>query len=312
MPFGQHKHFTMPETTPIKIALDWTPNTLHTGLYVALAKDFFSRRDLSVQLLPPDASYSQTPAKLLENGKVDFAICPSESCIAYHHSGKMQLQAVYAILQRDASAIVSTEIAGIGQLGEGKVYGSYNARYEDHIVRSMVSHDGGNGDGMKIQSSEGKLDLFAALKKGDVDATWIFMPWEGVEAELEGVKLHAFKTEDYGVPYGYSPVIAQNAASERLSPEVLKDFVAAVREGYEYALQHVSESVEILSAHCQPPRSKEFLERSQNSINAFYGGEGKLGSMKSAKWKTWVEWLKSQGLLDKIIEPDELFCNVLD
>jgi ABC-type nitrate/sulfonate/bicarbonate transport system substrate-binding protein len=119
----------MMASTTLRIALDWTPNTIHSGLYLAQQKGYYAKHNLTVELLPPDAAYSKTPAKQLELGEVDLAICPSESCIAYNESGKMQLQAIYAILQKDASAIVGTKLNSMRELGEGKRHGSYNARY---------------------------------------------------------------------------------------------------------------------------------------------------------------------------------------
>lgn len=217
--------------TKIRIALDWTPNTIHSGLYIAKEKGYYAKRDLDVELLPPDAQYSKTPTKQLEAGEVELAICPSESCIAYNEASKLQLQAIYAILQRDASAIAGTALSSLKDLS-GKRYGSHNARYEDAIVRAMVSRDGGNGTTVEIERSEGKLSMFEAVKTGRVDATWIFLPWEGVEAEVEGVETKHFKLEDYGIPYGYSPVIARNAGSSP-ADETLHDFFAATREGYD-------------------------------------------------------------------------------
>jgi len=296
----------MAPPTCIKIALDWTPNTNHTGLYVALERGFYKEHNLDVRLVSPDPSYSTTPAKQLERGEVDLAICPSESCIAYRESGKMQLQAIFAILQRDASAIVSTKLDNIGDLGKG-VYGSYNARYEDDIVRAMVGHDGGQSSKMNITNSAGKLDLFEELKRGNIDATWIFVPWEGVEAEMEGLGLNIFKAEDYGVPYGYSPVIAWNAASSAVSKETLRSFVAATKKGYTFAKDNVQASAAVLSRHCQPSRSEEFLIRSQTSINDFYGTVDEVGCMQEEKWQSWLQWLKDNELLKTNILAGELF-----
>ena len=45
-------------------------------------------------------------------------------------------------------------------------------------------------------------------KKGGADATWIFAGWEGVLARRAGLSLNLFAPEDFGVPYGYSPVLA--------------------------------------------------------------------------------------------------------
>ena len=286
----------MAGNTTIKVALDWTPNTIHTGLFVALEKGFYAKHGLHVQLLSPDPSYSTTPAKRVENGDADLAVCPSESCIAYAESGKMHLQAIYAILQKDASAIVSInpKFAKTSDLERG-TYGSYNARYEDHIVRSMVNTDGGDGSKMQIASSVGKLSLFEEVKQQKVDATWVFMPWEGVEAELDGTKLNVFKTQDYGVPYGYSPVIARNATASTPSAKDLEAFVHATREGYAYAKSSPFEAVTLLGRHCEPARSEEFLGKSQKMINAYYGDEP--GLMTEEKWSRFVEWLKNQSLL---------------
>ena len=45
---------TSTPSTILRIALDWTPNTLHSGLYYALAHNLYTAADLSVQLLPPN------------------------------------------------------------------------------------------------------------------------------------------------------------------------------------------------------------------------------------------------------------------
>lgn len=291
----------MPPTT-LRIALDWTPNTIHSGLYIAQEHGFYAKHNLQVELLSPDAQYTQTPAKRLQAGEVDLAICPSESCIAYNESGKMRLQAIYAILQRNASAIVVTRLNSMKELGRGKKYGSYSARYEDSIVEAMVTADGGDGGGVRIERSEGKLSMFDAVKAGRVDATWIFLPWEGVEAEMEGTQTKYFKLEDYGIPYGYSPVIARNA-DKTPSDEILKAFTLATREGYEHAMKHPHDVAEILHQVTVPQRSKDFLHKSQASVNHYYSDVHEPGFMDSAKWSAWLEWLEEHDLLT---EPKEL------
>ncbi|TKA75838.1 hypothetical protein B0A55_04381 [Friedmanniomyces simplex] len=283
--------------TSIKVALDWTPNTIHSGLFLAKDTGIYEKRGLDVELLSPGPDYDKTPAKRLQDGEVDLAICPSESCIAYQQSGKMQLCAIYAILQRDASAIVSTKLSKISELGDGKIYGSYNARYEDDVVKAMIKKDGGDADGVKLERQQGKLSLFQSLREGHVDATWVFLPWEGVEAELDGVKLNVFRTEDYGVPYGYSPVIAYNASSSKLDKGVLSSFVTGTVEGYRQAMENLDLAVQVLGKHCSPPRSEEFLQRSQQAINDSYSDGSTLGKMSTQRWKTWVDWLSDQGML---------------
>ncbi|CAK4034999.1 nitrate ABC transporter substrate-binding [Lecanosticta acicola] len=298
--------------TTLRIALDWTPNTIHSGLYLAKAKGLYEKHNLHVELLPPDAQYTKTPAKRVEAGEVDLCICPSESCIAYNEGGKMKLQAIYAILQKDASAIVGTALHSMKELGrgEGKKYGSYNARYEDAIVQAMVQKDGGDGAKMEIERSQGKLRMFDAVKEGKIDATWVFMPWEGVEAEMEGVSMKAFRLADSGIPYGYSPVIARNA-DRSPSDEVLEAFVTATREGYTRAIKYPREAVDVLRGETIPQRSDDFLQKSQASINHFYTDDHPPGHMDAGKWSVWLQWLKDNDLLTgpEEIKVDHIFTS---
>lgn len=223
----------------------------------------------------------------------------------------MKLQAIYAILQKDASAIVSlgSHLSNLRDLQGGK-YGSYNARYEDHIVRAMVDADGGDGAKVAIENSKGKLSLFEELKAGNVDATWIFLPWEGVEARREDIKLNIFRTEDFGVPYGYSPVIAHNEATSQISDEILRRFVEATRQGYEIAQQEPDVAVQALKDFCVPERSEDFLRESQNEINKYYQDHSTVGIMEASKWRTWVDWLKKQNLVAKQnLSAEDLFTD---
>jgi ABC-type nitrate/sulfonate/bicarbonate transport system substrate-binding protein len=222
----------------------------------------------------------------------------------------MQLQAIYAILQRDASALVSTKLQRVAELGQSKAYGSYNARYEDAIVRAMVAQDGGDGAGVKIERQKGKLSLFDATKAGEVDATWVFVPWEGVEAEMEGTEAKYFRMEDYGIPYGYSPVIARRADAGGVDGETLRKFVKATREGYEAVEGDVKVGVRALKEHCRPERSEEFLEKSQKAINPFYSDGSQLGTMSEQKWSIWIEWLEEQGMMEAgKVRVGEIFTN---
>jgi NitT/TauT family transport system substrate-binding protein len=222
----------------------------------------------------------------------------------------MQLQAIYAILQRDASALVATKLKRVAELGEGKVYGSYNARYEDAIVKAMVASDGGNGKGVKIERQQGKLSLFEATKSGKVDATWVFVPWEGVEAELEGAEANYFRMEEFEIPYGYSPVIARNAAAGGVSAEALKKFVKITREAYESVELDAKVGVKALLPHCRPERSEEFLKKSQESINRFYSDGSQLGTMSEQRWEIWLTWLEEQNMVQPgTVKVGSLFTN---
>ena len=54
-------------------------------------------------------------------------------------------------------------------------------RYEGRIVQQMIRYAGGKGE--YLEPTPPMLGIWNTLISGDFDATWVFMGWEGVEAE---------------------------------------------------------------------------------------------------------------------------------
>ena len=66
----------------LRLALDWTPNINHIGFYVAKELGYYRDIDIDLAITNPlDDNYTLTPAKKVELGEADFALCPTESII---------------------------------------------------------------------------------------------------------------------------------------------------------------------------------------------------------------------------------------
>ncbi|MCS6889906.1 MAG: ABC transporter substrate-binding protein, partial [Chloroflexus sp.] len=63
--------------TPVRVGLDWTPNTNHTGLYVARDKGYYQEQGLDVEIL--GAQEGGTVEQLVAAGKLDFGISFQEA-----------------------------------------------------------------------------------------------------------------------------------------------------------------------------------------------------------------------------------------
>ncbi|KAK4999235.1 hypothetical protein LTR66_001689 [Elasticomyces elasticus] len=293
----------------VRLALDWTPNKAHgffatsanhTGFFIAKVLGHFAEEGLEVQISDPSTdAYSQTPAAKLAQGQVDYALAPSESVLAHRFAtSPAPLRAVAAVLTKDATAIATLASSGIGSPREldGKRYASYDARFEDHIVRSMIRNDGGKGN-IEIVSPP-KLGIWETIIKREADATWIFENWEGLEASMKGIELKTFKMEDYGIPYGYSPLVLINESSQPPAATTRR-FLRAARKGFEFATSRPAEAAEILQTFTPPEASVELLRASQSwlSNGGFYVVEDVWGKMAPTKWRAWVNWLRTEGLL---------------
>jgi ABC-type nitrate/sulfonate/bicarbonate transport system substrate-binding protein len=302
----------------LRLALDWTPNTNHTGFFVAQHLGYYEKAEIQLSIQSPaDDNYATTPAKKLEQGDTDLAIAPTESVISYRtKKDPYPMIAIAALLQRDASAVAVLESSGIERPADldGKSYASYDARYEDEIIRQMIKNDGGEGN-LQIHTPE-KLGIWNTLTDGTFDATWIFTPWEGVEAENRGINLRTFVLGDYGIPYGYSPVLCTAQSRVDNDADMLASFLKATEKGFRYAMDNPQEAADILKPKLTDhDREHIDLLQSQKTINPYYtessddDDDGKWGVMDPEVFNAFVAWLKDHDLIPADLDAAQLFSN---
>ena len=286
----------------IDLALDWTPNTNHTGFYVAREKGYYAEEGVEVAIRSPaDDAYETTPANRVATGEATLAIGPSESVISYHtHPEYPSLTAVAAVCQTDRSAIVTLADDSIDRPAQldGRRYASYDARFEDDIVRQLIRNDGGDGD-VEIVTPP-KLGIWDTVLDGDADATWVFMPWEGLLAERDGVDLTPFYLDEYDIPYGYTPVLLARPDTIADDAERLEGFLTASARGYRFAAENPAEAATILreAATGMDADDPDFLERSQRELaEAYLTADGEWGRMTTERWDRFVTWLADRGIL---------------
>lgn len=300
--------------TTLKLALDWTPNINHIGFLIAKELGFYSDKGIDVQIVSPrDDNYQLTPGKKLELDRADLAIAPFETVISLNNKeNKVNARAVYAILQEDLSCIValqSSDIAAPKDL-DGKVYSSYNARYEDAIVQQMVLNDGGTGS--VVFSYPDKLEIWNSLLNGTADATWIFDNWEGVDVKLKDVAINKFRMADYGIPYGYSPVVLAKKERIEQDHESFSNFVKATKKGFLLAKAQPEQAIEILRKYLVPYDLQHIdLRESLARTVGYFGDEQSCGFMKPERVTAFLNWLVESKLEHTIILEQELFTNDL-
>lgn len=299
--------------TQLTLALDWTPNINHIGFFVAQEKGFYTNRNIDLTIVDPSAdNYAVTPAKKVELGEANFALCPTESVISYRtKKNPFTLIAIAAILQEDLSAIVVKEDSEIQSPKDldGKSYASYKARYEDAIVQQMIQNDGGLGT-IVVKYPE-KLGIWDRIINDSYDSTWIFVNWEGVEAAQEGIPLRYFKMSDYNIPYSYSPVIVADEKLLETHQEAYKNFLAATKEGYLYAKSHAAEAAKILSTFVPEKDQKINLTKAlQISADAF-GDPITWGKIDKENITTFLNWIYTKKLETQKVPLHQLFTNTL-
>src|SRR5216684_7978275 len=130
--------------TTMTLALDWTPNTNHTGIYIALAQGWYRAEGIDLKLLPYSANVS--PDVLVSTGKADVGVSSTEGIVADAAIGQ-PVVSIAAIIQHNTSALVTLASSGLTQprMLDGKTYGAFGAPYETAVVGEIIKRDGGRG-----------------------------------------------------------------------------------------------------------------------------------------------------------------------
>ncbi|MBO5666252.1 MAG: ABC transporter substrate-binding protein, partial [Firmicutes bacterium] len=255
----------------ITFVLDWTPNTNHTGLYVAQAKGYFEELGLEVEIIQPAENSAEL---MVASGAADFGIsCQDTMAPSLIGEDALPLKAVAAILQHNTSGIISLKETGIDRPANmaGHNYATWDLPVEQAMVRSIVEADGGVYEDIELIPST-VYDLITALNSG-IDSVWIFYAWDGIAAEVKGLETNYldFGQLDPAFDY-YTPVIVASDRYLEENDETAKKFLEAAAKGYEFAIAHPEEAAEIL-LEAAPELDRDIVMASQNWIAEQYKAE---------------------------------------
>jgi ABC-type nitrate/sulfonate/bicarbonate transport system substrate-binding protein len=301
--------------TTMTLALDWTPNTNHTGIYVALQKGWYRNQGIDLKILP--YSPNVAPETLVSNGKADVAISSTESVVTDTALGQ-PLVSIAAIIQHNTSGLVTLADSGLTRPRDldGKIYGGFGAPYESTVVSQIIKQDGGKGIFKNVTLN---VDAMDALKAHRVDFVWIFQGWEGIQAQREGLKLNFFPITSYGVPDYYTPTIVTSPTEIKQKADLLHRFMTATAQGYEFARTNAHAAAQML-IDANPKGTfpdPGLVFASQDYLSSRYADAGrKWGLQDAAAWHNYPQFILNSGGIDdaagkpvKSMNFDALFTN---
>lgn len=297
------------ETEKITFVLDWTPNTNHTGLYVAQSLGYFEAQGLEVEIVQPPEDGADA---LVASGKAQFGVSFQDT-MAPGVTGENALPttAVAALIQHNTSGIVSRKGEGMDTPKgmEGKKYATWDSPVEKAMIQNVVEEDG--GDYSKVEMIPSTVtDEVSALQSEAVDAIWIFYGWAGVKMELEGLETDYFAFKDINPVFDYyTPVVIANNDFLANEPETAKKFLTALRDGYEYAIENPEEASDIL-CEAAPELDAELVLASQKYLGEQYKAEAdQWGYIDPERWNGFYQWLNENGLVENEIPDNTGFSN---
>lgn len=295
-----------PALRDIKVVLDWSPNTNHTGLYAAKELGYYKEEGLNVDIVLPGSGGSDA---MVASGEVPFGVSIQENVTQGRIQG-VPLVSIAAVIQHNTSGFASPVDRGIKSPKdfEGKSYGGWGSPIEEAVMKSIMDQTGADVSKVKFINI-GEADYFTAVKR-DIDFSWVFYAWTGIEAELRGEPLDMHYVKDYSDKLDYyTPVIVTNEKTIADDPELIRAFMKATSRGYQYAIDHPEEAADIL-LKAVPDLDKDLVVASQKWLSPKYQDDAeRWGEQKREVWQNYSDWMHERGLIDSPLDTDKAFTN---
>ncbi|MEZ5260924.1 MAG: ABC transporter substrate-binding protein [Acidimicrobiales bacterium] len=296
----------------VTLMLDWTPNTNHSGFYLARTEGYYRDAGLDVTIIEPSADGGLPQ---LAAGNAEFAVSVAEQLLPARQQGA-DVVSVGAILAHNTSSLVIPADRGVTTAKdlEGKTYGGFGGELEKALLDTLVSCDG--GDPSKVEFVEvGNVDYSQGFRQGDYDAVWVFDGWDVIRLrdilglEVTTIPFYASLGSASCIPDWYTPLVATSQQLIDEDPALVEAFMAATAKGFEDARTDPDGAAAALLA-AAPELDADLVERSAAYLADHYGDPGQPWGVQDPQvWTRFADFLKEHDLLDAEVDPAEAFTN---
>jgi putative hydroxymethylpyrimidine transport system substrate-binding protein len=273
-----------------KLVLDFQPNAVHAGIYLALERDYDDAEGVTLSVAAPSSSTDSV--KLLLAGRAQFAILDIHDLALAREKGR-DIVGVMAIVQVPLAAVMAQpDIARPRDL-VGKKVGVTGLPSDDAVLSSIVRGDG--GDPSKVHKVTIGFQAVAALLAKRVDGATAFWNAEGVALQAQRPGIRQFKVDDFGAPPYPELVLCVSRQTLRDDRSLVAATVRALRRGYEEAIVDPESAVQALVDRAGVKR--ETTERELDAVSpAFTEGASKYGELDPVALRRWARWEAGFGI----------------
>ena len=285
----------------ISFVLDYTPNTNHTGIYVAQSKGFFADEGLEVEIVQPADG---TAEGAIGTGQAQLGVSYQDYLAAAYDAGNTGLTAVAAVIQHNTSGIMSRAEDGIthAALMEDHVYTTWDMAVEQATIKQVMTTDGGDFSKLKMVPFTVD-DEVQGLKANMFDCVWVYEGWAVQNAAVQDYPVNYFSFKDMDDVFDfYTPVLAANNDFMKSNPDAVKAFLRAAKKGYEFAVEHPEDAAQILCDEV-PELDSALVEASAKFLAGQYTADASSwGAIDGKRWAAYFQWLNDNDLVENKLD----------
>ena len=279
------------ELERVTLQLDWKFQFENAGFIMAQEKGFYKEAGLDVAVLEYEGGEDIIDSVIKQ--KTNYGIYHSSIFIEDGKVKPIILLATY--LQQSPLIFVSHTLIKEPKEMIGKTIMGTSNELKYSPLGLMLKHYNITKENSTIQEHTFDINTFIDKK---VDIMSAFTSNQLFELDRRGVKYHIVKPIDFGFNMSASNLFASKKEIEE-NPQRTKRFIEASNRGWEYAIKHIDESIEVLQKKHGVTKSKEALAYEANEIKKLMNLDFfKIGEINKELTELAFRQLKRSGFVD--------------
>jgi putative hydroxymethylpyrimidine transport system substrate-binding protein len=294
---------TAPQQPPLDatLLLDFSPNAVHSGIYVATRRDLDRREGIDLRVQAPNASTDAV--RLLLGGRAQFAILDIHDLALARAKGR-DLVGVMAIVQRPLAAVLTGPGIDSPRDLEGRRVGVTGLPSDEAVLRSIVR--GAGGDPSTVRVTTIGFNAVASVVSGRVAGATAFWNVEGVALKERLPSAGEFRVDDYGAPAYPELVLTVARRTLQREPELVRRAVRALARGYDAAIGDPDGALRDLVAGA-PGVDPQEARRQFDAIRPALAAGGRVGVLDPERLDEWARWEVEFGIVRQPPDVDAAF-----
>jgi putative hydroxymethylpyrimidine transport system substrate-binding protein len=284
------------------LLLDFTPNAVHAGLYVATEREYDEAEGVELDVRKPGASTDAL--KLLQAGRADMAILDIHDLGLARQEGR-DIVGVMAFVQRPLAAVLAQPSIRSPRDLEGERAGVSGLPSDEAVLRSVVAGDG--GDPRQVRPVTIGFEAVKALLAGRVAGATAFWNVEGVALRQQRPGIREFRVDDYGAPRYPELVLCVTRATLEDDAPVIRATIRALQRGYGEAQRDPESAVAAMLAAERGLDRAALAAQLDAVAPAFTAGAPAFGALRPSVLREWARWDQRFGILSKQLDVARAF-----
>jgi ABC-type nitrate/sulfonate/bicarbonate transport system substrate-binding protein len=272
------------------LLLDFTPNAVHAGIYLATDRGFDTAEGVRLRVRAPGASTDAL--KLLQAGRVDMAVLDIHDLGLARERGA-DVVGVMALVQRPLAAVLAQPSIRRPRDLEGERAGVTGLPSDVAVLDSIVQGDGGDPD--RVRTTTIGFAAVKALLARRVAAATAFWNVEGVALRQRRKDAREFRVDDFGAPPYPELVLCVTRRTLDEREPVVRATIRALQRGYGESQADPESALAVLRR-----ANSEVDEAQLDAVApAFTAGAQAFGQLRPDVLRRWARWDAEFGILEK-------------